>query len=164
MGSSLCIFEFLDSGPFKYRLLIITTYFRYINDVLIFLLQNIKIEEIAEKFNNVESSINFIYEKESNNTISFLDILIIKSQNNLTFKVYCKPTNKNDYIHFYSHDNNKIKIGLIIGFYLRALGIRSPQHIDEEFKYIEHSLKSLKHPKLFILNARKKRPQHTLIK
>ena len=50
--------------------------------------------------------------------MSFLDILIIKSQNSLTFKIYCKPTNKNDYIHFYSHHNNKIKTGLVIGFYL----------------------------------------------
>ena len=56
--------EFLESGPFKYRLPINTTYFKHIDDILIFLLQNIKIEEIAEKFNNVEPSINFTYEKE----------------------------------------------------------------------------------------------------
>ena len=117
-----CLFlEFLDSGPFKYRLPSNTTYFRYIDDILIFLPQNIKIEEIAEKLNNVEPSINFTHEKESDNTIPFLDILIIKSQNSLTFKVYCKPTNRNDYIHFYSHHNNKIKTGLIIGFYLKVL-------------------------------------------
>ena len=39
-----------------------------------------KIEKIAEKLNNVEPSINFIYKKESNNAVLFLDILIIKSQ------------------------------------------------------------------------------------
>ena len=121
-----------------------------------------KIEEIVEKLNNVEPSINFTYKKESNNTISFLDIMI-KSQNDLTFEVYRKPTNKNDYIHFYSHRNNKIKTGLIIGCYLRALGLCSSQHLHEDFKYIEHSLKSLKYSKFFILNARKK-PQRTLIK
>ena len=92
----------------------------------------------------------------------FLDILIIKSQNVLTFKVYYKPTNENDYIHFCSHHNNKIKIGLINGFYQRALRICSPQHLDEEFKYIEHSLKSLKYQKFFILGARKKAHQINL--
>ena len=46
-----------------------TTNFRYIDDVLISLPQNIKIEEIAKKLNNVEPSINFIYERKSNNTI-----------------------------------------------------------------------------------------------
>ena len=110
--------------------------------------QNIKIEEIAEKLNIIEPSINFNYEKESNNTLPFLDILIIKSHNNLILKVYCKPTNKNDYIHFYSYHNNKIKKGFIIGFYLRALKICSPRY--------QHSLKSLKYPKVFILNTRKK--------
>ena len=40
-----------------------------------------KIEEIAEKLNNVKPSINFTYVKESNNTIPFLDILTFKSQN-----------------------------------------------------------------------------------
>ena len=105
---------------------------------------------------DVEPSINFFYEKESNNTILFLDILIIKSHNSLTFKVYRKPTNKNDYIYFYFHHNNKIKTGLINGFYLRALRICSPQYLDEEFEYIKHSLKSLKYQTFFILNARKK--------
>ena len=160
-----CLFlEFLESGHFKYRLPNNTTYFRYIDDILIFLPpKHQNCEEITEKLNNFEHSINFIYEKESNNTIPFLDILIIKSQNSLTFKVYCKPTNRNDYIHFYSHHNNKIKTGLIIGFYLRTLRICNPQYLNEEFEYIKHSLKSLKYPKFFILNA-KKSSKDTLIK
>ena len=49
----------------------------FIEDILIFLPQNIKIEEITEKLNNVRPSINFTNEKESNNTIPFSDILII---------------------------------------------------------------------------------------
>ena len=67
--------------------------------------KNIKIEEITEKLNNVEAS----------NTIPFVDILIIEPQNDLTFEVYHKPTNKYDYIHFYSYHNDRIKTGLIIG-------------------------------------------------
>ena len=145
----------LDSSPFKHRLPSNITYFRCIDDILIFPPQNVKIEEITGKLNNVESSINFTYEKQSNYTIPFLHILIIKSHNNLTFKVYCKPTSKNDYIHFYSH-HNKIQTSLIIGFYQRAFRICTQQYQDEEFEYIEHSLKSLKYPKFFILNAREK--------
>ena len=108
------------------------------------------ISGFAEKLNNFEPFINFTHEKESNNTMPSLDILIIKSQNSLTFKVHSKPTNRNDYIHFYSHCNKRIKTGLIIGFYLRALRIYSPQYLNEEFEYIEHSHKSLKYTKSFI--------------
>ena len=46
--------EFLESAPFRYRLPNNTTYFRYIDNILIFLPQNIKIEEIAERLNDVE--------------------------------------------------------------------------------------------------------------
>ena len=108
IGVLACLFrEFLESGPFKYRLSSHSTYFRYIDDILIFLPQNIKIEETSENLNKVEPSINFIYVKESNNTIPFRDILIIKSHSSLTFKVYRKPTKKNDYIHFHSHYKKK---------------------------------------------------------
>ena len=63
-GVLVCVFlSFLESDPFKYRLPSNIIYFRNINDILIFLLQNIKTEEIAEKLNNVEPSINFTYEK-----------------------------------------------------------------------------------------------------
>ena len=49
-GFQACLFlEFLESGPFKYRLPTNTTYFRYIDDILILQPQNIKIEEIAKK-------------------------------------------------------------------------------------------------------------------
>ena len=111
--------EFLETSPFKYRLPNNTTYLRYIENILISQTQNIKIEEIAEKLNNVEPAINLTYEKESNNAILFLDILIIKSQNSLTFKTH----KQNDYKYFYSHHKNKIRTGFIIDFYLRALRI-----------------------------------------
>ena len=50
----------------------------------------------------------------------------------------------------------KIKTGLIIAFYLRTLRICSPQYLDDRFRYTEDSFKSLKYPKNFIPNARKK--------
>ena len=95
-----CLFlEFLESGLFKYRLPSDTTYFRYIHDILIFQPQNTKIEEIAEKLNNVEPFINFTYEKDSNNSIPFMDSLIIRSHYSLTFKVYRNaPTKTISYI------------------------------------------------------------------
>ena len=65
--------------------------------------------------------------KESNNTIHFPDSVIIRSKNNLTFKVYRIPTNKSDYIHFYSHHNSKIKIGFIIIIIIIIIMSR-PQH------------------------------------
>ena len=56
--------EILKSDPFRYRLPNNTSYLKYIADILCFLPQKIKIEENAEKLNNVEPSINFTYEKK----------------------------------------------------------------------------------------------------
>ena len=58
------------------------------------------------------------------------------------FKFYSLPqTHKQKRLYtFYSHHYSKIKTGLIIGFYLTAFRIYNPQHLDEEFKYIEHSI------------------------
>ena len=129
-----CLFlEFWESSPFKYRLPSNCTYFRYIDDILIFLPQNIKIEKIAEKLNNIQPTIIFTFEKESNNTIPFLDILIIKSQNALTFKVYRKPTNRNDYILFYSHRN---RIKFCSNLHTASLGC-SPEDLPEAMNNME---------------------------
>ena len=94
----------------------------------------------------IELSINFTNEKESNNTIAFLDIQIIKSL----------PRQTHLQKWFYFHHNSKIKTGFIICFYLQALRIWSPQYLDEEFKHIKQSLKSLNNLNFFTLNARKK--------
>ena len=70
--------------------------------------------------------------------------------------MYRKPTNKNDYIHFFSHHNNKIKSGILIGSQLRALRICSPQFLQTEELHIDQIFRSLSYPTHFIKNARRK--------
>ena len=114
-----CIYlEFLESGPFKYIIPNTASYFRYIENILLIYPQNLDLHSITDRLNNVESSIKFTYELESNNTLPFLDILLIRIINNLKSNVYCKPICKNDHIHFYLHHNNNTKKVIIISFYL----------------------------------------------
>ena len=103
----------------------------------------------------MEPSIKFTHELEQNHTLPFLDTLIINNNNILEFKVYHKNTNKNDYIHFYSHHNNKIKSGIIIGFFLRALRICNKKYLEEEFNIIEKSFLKLQFPLNFINRDKK---------
>ena len=153
MGSPLsgvlaCIYlEFLESGPFKYIISNTPHYFRYIDDIYP---HDLNLHSITDKLNNVEPSLKFTYELEYNYTLPFLDILLIKNINNLEFKVYRKPTCKNDHIHFYSHHNNNTKSGIIIGFYLRALRIWSSKYLNDEFIHIENSFLNPQYPKSFI--------------
>ena len=131
-------------------------YFRYIDDVLLIYPQDLELHSITDKLNNVEPSLKFTYELEYNYTLPFLDILLIRNINKLEFKVYRKPTCKNDHIHFYSHPNNNTKRGIIIGFYLRALRICSSRYLNDEFIHTENSLLNLQYPKSFIYFAKSK--------
>ena len=125
-------------------------YFRYTDDILLIYPQDLDLHSITDRLNNVEPSIKFTYELESNSTLPFLDLLHIRNINKLEFKVYCKPTCKNDHIHFYSHHNNNTKTGIIIGFYLRALRICSSKYFNDEFNHIENSFLNLLYPESFM--------------
>ena len=161
MGSPLsgvlaCIYlKFFESGPFKYIPPNIAHYFRYIDNILLIYPQDLDLHSITDRLNNVKPSKKFKYELEYNSTLPFLDILLIRNINKLELKVYCKPTSKNDHIHFYSHHNN-IKRGIIIGFYLRALRICSLKYLNDEFNHIENSFPNLLYSKSFINFAKSK--------
>ena len=156
-GVLACLFlEFLESGPFSYILPKTTTYFRYIDDALIIYPRQTNLENLVTRLNDVEPTIKFTHEDENDDTLPFLDVRLHRTENKLKFSVFRKITNKDDHIHFYSHHTPKIKSGLIIGFYLRALRICSPEHLTDEERYIEQSFSALQYPRYFILNAKKK--------
>ena len=167
MGSPLsgviaCLFlEFLEAGPFKNILPKNSTFLRYIDDTILICNNRENLISLVERLNEVEPSIEFTLEEEENGKLPFLDVLIIKNNNKLSFKVYRKPTNKNDMIHFYSHHNTKVKRGVLIGFYLRANRICSPEFLADEYNYIDTIFKQLKYPN-FLLNQAKTRTKNIL--
>ena len=87
----------MESQPFKHILPNDIQYFRYIDDILIIYPKEHSIPQIVQKLIQVEPSINFKYELEKNNSLLFLDILLINNNNKLEFKVYHKINNKNAY-------------------------------------------------------------------
>ena len=162
MGSPLCgvlaciYLEFLESSPFKCIIPNTAHYFRYIDDIQLIYPQSLDLHNITDRLNNVEPSIKFTCELAYNSTLPFLDILLMRNINKLEFKVYRKPTCKNDQIHFYSHHNNNTKRGIIIGFYLSVLRICSSKYLNDEFIHIENSFLNLLYPKSFIQFAKSK--------
>ena len=73
-----CIYlEFLESGPFKYIISSNPSYFTYIDDISFIYPQDFDINRITKRLNNVEPSIKFLYELESNNTLPFLNVFYL---------------------------------------------------------------------------------------
>ena len=71
-------------------------------------------------------------------------VLLMRNRDKLEFRVYRKPTCKNDHKHFYSHHNINTKRG-IINFYRKALCICSWKYLNNEFNYIENSFLNLRY-------------------
>ena len=162
MGSALsaplaCLYlELLEAGPFKEIIPSDTHYFRYIDDALIIYPQQVDLKDIVTKLNNVEDSISFTYELESDNSLPYLDIQFHRKELTLRRSVYRKPTHSNDHINYYSHHSTDIKSGVLIGFFLRALRICTPEHLPHEEDYICSTFKTLNYPHHFIRRARRK--------
>lgn len=50
---------------------------------------------IVNKLNNLELKIDFTFETETNNALTFLDIMLKRTNDDLQLKVYRKSTNQN---------------------------------------------------------------------
>ena len=110
-----CIFmETLEKEEFSKIMGDDTTWLRYVDDVLIIAPQNLNLPDKLEKLNEVHENIKFTLEEEENQTLNFLDVTIIRGDDGVKFKVYRKPTNKEDYIHFYSSHSIRTKSGVAI--------------------------------------------------
>ena len=67
-------------------------------------------------------NIKFTIEKEENNQIVFLDVLVTRTNNTLLTSVYFKPTNQ--YLNFRSNHHPRIKYGVI-----KCLTQRAKKHL-----------------------------------
>ena len=79
---------------------------------------------------NLYSFLSFTHEWESENSIAFLDILILKTFSGLKFKVFRKATHSNSYLHFFSFHSINIKISVAQGRFLRAFHICSDEFLN----------------------------------
>ena len=71
---------------------------RYIDDTIYFI-KNGLVEHVLSSLNDFHSSIKFTYETESGNKLSFLDVQLIRTRDNIETCLFRKPTNTDIYIH-----------------------------------------------------------------
>ena len=139
MGSPLspvaaCLYmEWLEKEHFQSIMGTDITWVRYIDDVLVVVPNDTNLNEKLERLNSVDAKIQFTLEKEKDGSNAFLDTVIIRGARP-KFKVYRKPTNKESYVHFYSRHNDRVKSGIVLGFFLRAFRICSSDFIDDEIE------------------------------
>ena len=74
---------------------------RYVDDTICFI-KNGSVEHVLSTLNSFHSFIKFTYETESGNKLSFLDVHLIRTGDNIETCVFSKPTDTDIYIHWNS--------------------------------------------------------------
>ena len=110
---------------------------RYVDDAICFVRIGYQ-EFVLSCLNSFNNSIQFTYEIEKENEISFLDILIIHSGQKIETRVYKKSTNTDIYIHWNSYAPSSWKRNTLKTLIMRAYTISSND------SYLKLALKHLR--------------------
>ena len=129
---------------------------RYVDDVLVVVPKETDLNDILEQLNAVNEKLQFTLEQEQNEQLAFFDTHIIRTETGFKFKIYRKKTNKEDYVHFYSNHNERVKSGIVIGFFPRAFRICGDEFLQSEIEHINDSFIKLKYPKGYLIKQRQK--------
>ena len=91
-------------------------------------------DTFLKRLNGLHTALHFTFEKEENNSLPFLDVLVEKSDTGFLTSVYRKPTFSGLYTRWSSFCPKKRKISLIKTLTHRALMICSKSKLDSELE------------------------------
>ena len=111
------------------------------------------INKVLETLNSYHKNIKFTIGIETENQISFLDVLLIRSNSLISTKVYCKNTNTDIYINWTSFAPNNWKWGTLKTLVTRASDICSTnQYLKEELEHIQTVFHHRNNYPLWVIN------------
>lgn len=97
--------------------------------------------------NTLHPTIKWTMEIEENNQIPFLDVLVLRQNNQIQTTVYRKPSASDRYTHFTSAQAWREKISTIQSLYNRALTYCStPELFQAEIQHLHHALTTNGYP------------------
>ena len=114
-----------------------TMWLRYVDDTFILWPHQ---EDVLEYVNTIRPSIQFTMEKEKDNQLAFLDILITRTECGFKTTVYRKPTFTGQYLNFDSHHPYSVKHGNARCLQHRAQTISSDREEPDQELHILHPM------------------------
>ena len=138
-------------------------YYRYVDDVILAIPQN-KIDYTLNIFNSYHKKLQFTIELEEDDQINFLDIKIIKDQdNNIITNWYQKKTFSGRILNYDSNHPTHQKIAMIYNLIDRALILSDKKFHKDNIRLVQNILIANNYPQHFIhkyINKRKNLLQH----
>ena len=95
-----------------------------------------KLKRFHNHLNSQNDSIQFTIEKEDNNSLPFLDVLVTKEGSRMTTSIYRKPTHTDQYLHYQSYHHPRIKSGIIKCLKARAEKVCRGSDITREKEHL----------------------------
>ncbi len=133
-----------------------TLYKRYVDDTFL-IIKKQDITTTLQVFNNKNYHLKFTHEIEINNRINFLDLTIIKHNDQLITNWYQKPTQSNRTLNFNSNHTVQQKKNIIYNLVDRAILLSHANFHQENLRIVKQILCENDYPLQFIATNVKKR-------
>ena len=93
---------------------------RFVDDTFV-IMQTNEMNRLFDHLNNVDLNINFTIELEQDDKLAFLDVLVMRTQDEkLATKVHQKTTHTNRYLNYHSAHSIEQKQGVVMNLFNRA--------------------------------------------
>jgi len=136
----------LNSLRFK-----IPFYYRYVDDIALTIPCN-KAELLLDTFNSFHPRLQFTLER-GGNFLNFLDVTIIKNNNNLEFDFYTKPTFSGRFLSYMSQHSISQKRGVIMSAIDRVFLLSHPKYHQKNFNFVIETFLDNGYPLQFIFDT-----------
>jgi predicted GIY-YIG superfamily endonuclease len=138
-------------------------YKRYVDDTFVIWPESMQpVEHFLDHLNNQSSSIKFTMEKEQDEKIPFLDVLVYKNNNKLSTAVYRKKTDSGRYLNYNSNHPPAVKRGIANTLITRAeTHCKETTTKNEEIKHIKNVLRNNDYPEYIVPDLQRKRNNNT---
>lgn len=144
------VMEILEESVLNKVLYHIPFFFRYVDDIILAVPIN-KIQDITTKFNTYHKKLQFTYELEVNNQLSFLDLLIKRHiDGKLIFDWYHKETWSCRYLHFDSCLPIQYKRNTVTILTHKILDLVDIQFQQKSFELLNKILEENNYPNSFV--------------
>ena len=116
----------------------ISLWFRYVDDTFTFIKRG-EVDNIIRILNSFHESINFTFEKETDESISFLDVNVMKrTDGSFDTDIHRKKTDTNVYLNWESFAPRAWKVGTLKGLLRRAFIICSTdEYRNKEITFLK---------------------------
>ena len=160
----LCYHEenWIDNCPIQFKP---KYYKRYVDDIFLLFNDANHVNKFEKYLNSRHKNMKFTKEVESENSLAFLDIRIIRESGNFLTSIYRKPTFSGVYLNFRSFAPDIYKRGLVNCLLFRIYKLCSNWSIiHDEISQIRKILLKNKYPLNFIDKCIQKFLEHCFVK